>query len=154
MVFLAISLGRVVVLSPKIVINLFRTVRSYPVKENHIGSAVSEIRRSCYFYIRIICFLKNNSKTKKMHITINIFTQLWEYKLGRHKICEAGHKKLSQKNNQTDIWKCRVALLVYSFEIFLSLNKHYQRRRGHWDVYYIGPQSFMITLSYSLAYEL
>ena len=43
----AISLERVIVTSPKIVINFPRTFsrRSYPVMENPIGSAVSEILR-------------------------------------------------------------------------------------------------------------
>ena len=43
--FRVISLGRVVVLSLKIVINLPGSMRSYPVKENNTGSAVSEIIR-------------------------------------------------------------------------------------------------------------
>ena len=43
---------------PKILINLPGPIRSYRVKENHIGSAVSEIvwytrHRSCYFITRI-----------------------------------------------------------------------------------------------------
>ena len=39
-----IFLGRVVVPSPKIVKNLSGTMLGYPIKENPIGSAVSEIR--------------------------------------------------------------------------------------------------------------
>ena len=39
------SFERLVVPSLKIVINLHRTYRSYPVKKNHIGSVVSEILR-------------------------------------------------------------------------------------------------------------
>ena len=54
-----IFLRRVVIPSPKIVINL---PRSYPVKENHIGLAFCkilqykqiDIHKSCYFIIRII----------------------------------------------------------------------------------------------------
>ena len=54
-----ISLGRVAVPFPKMVINLTWT---YTVKKNHIGSAVSEILwykqtdrlRSCYIYISIL----------------------------------------------------------------------------------------------------
>ena len=55
-----ISLGRVVVPSPKIVKKKTfpGPMRIYPVKKNPIGSAVSEIRRfrqtSCYFSARII----------------------------------------------------------------------------------------------------
>ena len=41
----AISLGREVIPSPKIVINLSGTYEIYPVKENLIGSAISEILR-------------------------------------------------------------------------------------------------------------
>ena len=57
-----ISLGMEVVPSSKIDINLIRIyMRSYPVKENHIGSAVTEIlwykqtdiESSCYFIIRV-----------------------------------------------------------------------------------------------------
>ena len=64
--FFVISLGRVVEPSPKIVLNLEGPFRSYPVKENLIGSAVSEILRdkhtktqrqtSCYFIIRMSDF--------------------------------------------------------------------------------------------------
>ena len=43
--FLYISLSREVVQSPKIVVNFTETMRSYTVKENNIGSVVSEIRR-------------------------------------------------------------------------------------------------------------
>ncbi len=49
-----------VVPSPKIVINLTGHMRSYPVKENTIGSVVSEIlwyrhkQTSGYFSIRIL----------------------------------------------------------------------------------------------------
>ena len=39
----AISLGSVVVPSPKIIINLPRTYISYSLKKNHTGSVVSEI---------------------------------------------------------------------------------------------------------------
>ena len=41
----AISIWRLVVPLPKIVIDLSRTYRSYTVKVNHIGSAVSVIVR-------------------------------------------------------------------------------------------------------------
>ena len=55
-------LRRVVVPYRKTVINIPKPMRSYPVKENQIGSAVSEILRykhtdkqtSCYFIIRIV----------------------------------------------------------------------------------------------------
>ena len=44
--FFVISFGRVVVTFPKIVIKTFLgPMRSYPVKENQFGSAVSEILR-------------------------------------------------------------------------------------------------------------
>ena len=63
--FFVISFGRVVVPSPKIVRTFPGHMRIYPVKENPIGSAVSEIlwyrhtdrhtdrQTSCYFNIRI-----------------------------------------------------------------------------------------------------
>ena len=35
--------------------------------------------------------------------------------------------------------------------LFLSVYQIYQGGRGHWTVNYIGTQSFIITLSYSLA---
>ena len=44
-IFFSISLGRVVVPSPKIVLNLPGLMTSYPVKENLIGSEVSKILR-------------------------------------------------------------------------------------------------------------
>ena len=55
----AISLGRVVLPYPNIVINLPRTYEKLPWKENHIGLAVSEILRYkqkdrqtfCYFIL-------------------------------------------------------------------------------------------------------
>ena len=40
-----ISLGRVLVPSPKIFTNYHRNYLNFTVKENHIGSAVSEILR-------------------------------------------------------------------------------------------------------------
>ena len=61
----AISIGKVVIPSLKIVITLPKPMRSHPVKENHISSVVSEIfpykqtkrqiirKTSFYFIIRI-----------------------------------------------------------------------------------------------------
>ena len=50
-----ISLGRVEIPSPKIVINLPRTYEKLPVTENHIGSEVGEIlpsrQKKDYYFI-------------------------------------------------------------------------------------------------------
>ena len=65
---------------------------------------------------------------------------------------------------------CRLKLVVETFEYYLIFGgwdnlrciipggsstplMFYQRERGHWAVYYSSSQSFMITFSYSLAYQ-
>ena len=52
--------GRVVAPSPKIVINLPRIMRGYIVKENHIGSVVSEILRYTHTHTDPVTLRINN----------------------------------------------------------------------------------------------
>ena len=75
-----IALDRVLVPSPKIVINHPRNMRSYPVKENHNGSAISKIlsykqtnRQISFTFRRSIIYIafKTNEvpQNKKEHRT-------------------------------------------------------------------------------------